>query len=224
MTPLFESPLALLAGILTVASPCVLPMLPLLLGTGAAEGSRSRSMSVVAGFVLTFAAVGLLLASVAREAAALHEAVRVTALVLLGLSGALRLWPAAYDRLVAAISSRLPSRGTAPRGPLSGFVLGMSLGAVWTPCAGPVLASILALVAQAQDLQRATLLLTLYALGAAVPMGLVAWGGRAVATRLRWLAAPAVQQAFGALVVLTAIAMLFHYDVLIAANLSGLFI
>lgn len=224
MTPLFESPLALAAGVLTVASPCVLPMLPLLLGSGAADGSRSRSLSVVAGFVLTFAAVGLLLASVAREATALHEAIRLTALVLLGVSGLLRLWPATYDRLVAAVTARLPAGGSAPRGPLSGFVLGMSLGAVWTPCAGPVLASILALVAQAQDLNRAALLLTLYALGAAVPMGLIAWGGRAVAARLRWLTAPAVQQAFGLLVVLTALAMLFHYDVLIAASLSALFI
>ncbi len=91
----------------------------------------------------------------------------------------------------------------------------MSLGAVWTPCAGPVLASILSLVAKAQDPSWSASLLILYALGAGVPMLAIAYGGQFMRGRVRQLApyAGRLQQVFGLLVVLTAAAIYFQYDV-----------
>jgi len=226
MNHLLEAPLAFGAGILTIASPCVLPVLPIILGS-AVNGTRTRPLFIVAGFVLTFSALGMLLAFVSGAVADAHEILRNVAIALLAISGLVRLWPQPYEWLKARIEERLPQRTVqaAQPGPgnAGGFVLGMSLGAAWTPCAGPVLASILALVAQAQDTARSAGLLSLYAAGAGIPMLLIAYGGQVVTGRLRWLAlrSQGMQQIFGGLVLITAIAIYFHLDVQLYARLLG---
>jgi cytochrome c-type biogenesis protein len=221
-----ESLLALLAGLATVASPCVLPVLPILLGVSverhAAAGLR-RPLLIVAGFVLSFSAFALALGAVSAAAQLAQETLRNLAIGLLALTGLLRIWPQPWDWLVARgapLLDRLlaPLRGSAAaaRMPAQGgaFVLGLSLGAVWTPCAGPVLASIIALVVQARDPARSVLLVGLYALGAALPMLLVIHGGRLAAQRVRVLArhAPALQRVFGVLVLASAAAIWLQVD------------
>jgi cytochrome c-type biogenesis protein len=223
MNHLIEAPLALLAGVLTIASPCVLPILPIVLGTALTRASRIRPLFIVSGFVLTFAALGMLLASVSQSVAVAHETVRLAALVMLALSGMAMLWRRPYDWVMARLREPLDrigsDAGNAGSGNLGGFVLGMSLGAVWTPCAGPVLASILVLVAKAQSVGWSALLLTLYAIGAGIPMLAIAYGGQFMTTRVRLVARRAhrLQQIFGALIVLTAVAIYFQYDALIYA-------
>lgn len=229
MHSLIEIPLALLAGVLTIASPCVLPILPILLGTSVAQQSRSRPLFIALGFVITFASLGMLLSVVSSSVDAAQEALRNTGVALLALAGLSRLWPRPYDLLMAragGLFAWLGERGAqAGSGNGGGFVLGMSLGAVWTPCAGPVLASILALVARAQDLQWSALLLTVYALGAGVPMLAIAYGGQFATTRVRQIArhAESLQKVFGVLVLATAIALYFHYDVQLYAWIADYF-
>lgn len=229
MNHLIEAPLALLAGVLTIASPCVLPILPIVLGTALTRASRIRPLFIVSGFVLTFAALGMLLASVSQSVAVAHETVRLAALVMLALSGMAMLWRRPYDWAMARLRGPLDrigsDAGNAGSGNLGGFVLGMSLGAVWTPCAGPVLASILVLVAKAQSVGWSALLLTLYAIGAGIPMLAIAYGGQFMTTRVRLVARRAhrLQQIFGALILLTAFAIYFQYDVLIYAWLSNFY-
>ncbi|KLU26861.1 cytochrome C biogenesis protein, partial [Caballeronia mineralivorans PML1(12)] len=111
----------------------------------------------------------------------------------------------------------------ASTGNAGGFVLGMSLGAVWTPCAGPVLASILVLVVKAQDLHWSGLLLALYAIGAAIPMLAIIYGGQFITRRVRVLARHThrIQQVFGVLVMLTALAIYLQYDVLAYAWIAS---
>ena len=101
----------------------------------------------------------------------------------------------------------------------------MSLGAVWTPCAGPVLAAILALVVKAQAPAWSAALLAAYALGAGMPMLAIIYGGQAATTRVRLLSRHAhrLQQVFGALVVATAAAIYLQYDVLAYAWASAYF-
>jgi len=227
MTNLIEAPLALLAGVLTIASPCILPILPIVLGTAVSntdDTPRSRPLFIVAGFIVTFAALGMLLASVSQSAVVAHEAVRTVAIVMLGLAGLAMLWRQPYEWVMGHLRGPLDriGGGSAGSGRLGGFALGMSLGAVWTPCAGPVLASILVLVATAQDIGWSALLLTLYAVGAGIPMLAIAYGGRFMTTRVRSLAryTHRLQQVFGALIVLTALAIYFHYDVQFYAWIS----
>ena len=225
---LINTPIALLAGMLTIASPCVLPLLPVLLGTSLERGDRLRPLFVVSGFVLAFAGLGIALSLLSNLNESVHEAVRSTSIVLLALFGLARIWPEPYDRLIARVGGpllRLSAAGGTGSGNAGGFVLGLSLGAVWTPCAGPVLASILVLAAKAQDLVQSSTLLLVFAIGAGVPMLVIAYGGQAIATRVRGLSryTQRLQQGFGVLLVLTAIAIYFQYDVLAYAWITNLF-
>lgn len=231
-----ETPFALLAGLLTIASPCVLPVLPILLGSSVtpdgAAVSRTRPLFIIAGFILSFSAFAMLLGAVSSTVHVAQEVLRNGAIALLALSGLLRLWPRPYEWLVARLQAPLQGRRNAPPKPpkqylgnSGGFVLGMSLGAVWTPCAGPVLASILVLVVKAQDLGWSALLLLLYAIGAAIPMLAILYGGQYISRHVRLLSrhTQALQQLFGVLVMLTALAIYLQYDVLISAALASLF-
>ena len=104
-------------------------------------------------------------------------------------------------------------------------MLGTTLGLVWTPCAGPVLGSILTIVATAKDITWASALLVVYALGAAIPMLVVAYGGQAITTRVRSIAriSPRLQQGFGIVVIAFAIASYFQYDTQIVAWLTSFY-
>ncbi|MGZ5200357.1 MAG: cytochrome c biogenesis CcdA family protein [Telluria sp.] len=221
-----EASLALLAGVFTIASPCILPILPIVLGTAVAQSTRTRPLFIVGGFVLTFAALGMLLGAASSTVDLAQNAFRNVSIAMLGLSGLMQLWPAPYRWLMARLEGplqRLGGRGqNAGPGNAGGFVLGVSLGAVWTPCAGPVLASILSLVAKAQDLNWSAALLLLYAIGAGIPMLAIAYGGQFMRGRVRQLArhTARLQQVFGLLVVLTAGAIYFQYDVLAYAWLA----
>lgn len=227
---LIDTPIALLAGMLTIASPCVLPLLPVLLGTSLERRGRLRPLFVVSGFVLAFAGLGIALSVLSNLNESVHEAVRSTSIGLLALFGLARIWPRPYDRLVARFGGPLQrlafGAGGSGSGNAGGFLLGLSLGAVWTPCAGPVLASILVLAAKAQDLAQSSTLLLVFAIGAGVPMLAIAYGGQAIAARVRGLSSHTqrLQQGFGVLLVLTAAAIYFQYDVLAYAWISNLFL
>jgi cytochrome c biogenesis protein CcdA len=228
MNHLIELPIALLAGVLTIASPCVLPILPIILGStlqGGDRSHRSRPVWIVAGFVLTFAALGMLLASASHHVVVAQETLRLAGIVMLMLTGLLMLWRRPYEWLMdraGGVLNRIGAPAADSSGNLGGFVLGMSLGAVWTPCAGPVLASILVLVAKAQDLGWSASLLVLYAVGAGVPMLVIAYGGQFMAARVRLLARHShrLVQVFGVLILLTGLAIYFQYDVVIYAALA----
>jgi cytochrome c-type biogenesis protein len=117
------------------------------------------------------------------------------------------------------------STAVSREGLVGGFVLGTTLGLVWTPCAGPVLGSILTVVATSKDTAWASLLLVVYAVGAALPMLAIAYGGQAVTTRVRSIArvAPKLQQAFGIVVIAFAALSYFQYDTLIVSWLTGFY-
>lgn len=225
---MIDIPLALLAGALTVAAPCVLPMLPILLGASIGQAGRARPVFIALGFVLAFSGFAMLFSLFPDILGLSQDVLRDVAIVLLLAFGLLMLWRRPFDLLAARLgglvdrADRIGRRAGA--GNAGGFVLGMTLGAVWTPCAGPVLGTILTLVATAEEPGRAAPLLISYAAGAAVPMLAIAYGGQLASSRVRRIARHAhrLQQAFGVLVVLTAIAMFFQYDTLITVWLSAL--
>ena len=213
--------LALAAGIATISSPCVLPVLPLLLGAGSgsagAAPERWRPPAVVAGFILGFVGVTLIFGASAQVAGVPAEALRTGAALVMLAAGLLMLAPAwgqrvfaPTERVASAVQRWLP--GGRP-GPAGSLLLGATLGLSWAPCAGPVLATILALVAGAAPGQAAPLL-SAYALGAGLPMLAIAFAGQWAITRLKPLARHAlrVRQVLGALVVLVAAAMLARWD------------
>jgi len=223
---MFNLVLALLAGVVTVAAPCTLPMLPILLGASVGQTGRARPAMIALGFVMSFSMVALALSAITRVFDFDPNVLRTAAAVLLAGFGLLMIWPAPFEWLSVRIGG-LGSSSTAGsrQGMIGGFVLGTTLGLVWTPCAGPVLGSILTVVATSKDTAWASLLLVVYAIGAAIPMLLIAYGGQAVTTRIRSIAriTPRLQQAFGVVVIAFAIVSYFQYDTLIVAWLTGFY-
>ncbi|MGY3237271.1 MULTISPECIES: cytochrome c biogenesis CcdA family protein [unclassified Bradyrhizobium] len=219
---------AILAGILTIAAPCTLPMLPILLGASIGRSSQLRPAMIALGFVVSFSAVALLLGALTRIFDFDPNVLREAAAVLLLGFGLLMLWPAPFEWLSIRLNGWLnlgTTSGVQREGALGGLMLGTTLGLVWTPCAGPVLGSILTLVATSKNLAWAGTLLVAYAIGAAVPMLAIAYGGQAATTRVRSLArvSPRLQQGFGVVVIAFALAAYFQYDTLIVAWLTGFY-
>lgn len=210
------------AGLATVASPCVLPLLPALLGSAWGRSDRWRPLLIVLGFVASFSALALAFGASAQWLGLSSGTVRdVAAVGLLGF-GLLLVWPAGWGRLsrplgrVADLARRFGHGG----GRLGALALGASLGALWTPCAGPALASILALVASAADTGQAATLLVAYAAGAGGPMLVIAYGGQRIAGLLRGWSAR-LRQGLGWLVMALALASLADVSSAWVAALTG---
>ncbi|MGI0493450.1 cytochrome c biogenesis CcdA family protein [Alkalinema pantanalense CENA528] len=174
--------LVFFAGSLTVFSPCVLPILPILLGRSLTT-HRLGPLCLISGLVLSFAITGSLLGVSTQWFAGFMSLLRELSIVLLLVLGILTGFP---DRSYQ-LFSRLPiSRWVKEptQGGLGGeFLIGTQLGLLWTPCAGPVLSSIL-LVSINQKFTQALLLLLIFGLGAAIPMGLIAYGSQRLVQRL----------------------------------------
>jgi cytochrome c biogenesis protein CcdA/thiol-disulfide isomerase/thioredoxin len=197
--------IGLLAGIVTAISPCVLPVLPVLLAGGA---SGRRPLRIVAGLVGSFSVFTLFAAWILDKLGLPQDFLRNAAIALLFVLALILLVPQAsvlIERPLAMFSR------WRPRNAGGGFVLGATLGLVFVPCAGPVLATV-SVVAASNDVGlRAILLTVAYALGAAIPMLAIAYGGREAAARLRRRAV-IVRAASGAVVGLVALGLVLHLD------------
>ncbi|MBR1123598.1 cytochrome c biogenesis protein CcdA [Bradyrhizobium lablabi] len=217
--------LALLAGVITIAAPCTLPMLPILLGASVGQTSKARPVMIALGFVLSFSIVALALSAITRAFDFDPNVLRSAAAILLVGFGLLMIWPAPFEWLSIRFGGLSGGAAASRQDMLGGFVLGTTLGLVWTPCAGPVLGSILTVIATSKDTAWASALLVVYAIGAAIPMLLIAYGGQAVTTRVRSLAriTPRLQQGFGVVVIGFALASYFQYDTLIVAWLTSFY-
>jgi cytochrome c biogenesis protein CcdA len=221
---MLDHALATVAGLATVASPCILPVLPIVLATTAGR-RRSEPLLLIAGFVLSFGLGALLIGALASSSGELQQAIRTGSLGVLLLAGVACVWSAPFDWLLARVQPLLARaagrRGPspAPRGGWTTLLVGASLGVAWTPCAGPVLAAMLALAAGAQEPGRAVTLFALYALGAGVPMLAIAYGGRWVCARVATLqrGARLFRQVFGAIAIAMAVLQLLHYDAALLA-------
>lgn len=211
--------LALLAGAVTIGGPCILPLLPIILGTSTTGRHPLRPVSIVLGFTLSFTGFALVFSAFGNFLGLSADTWRYIAAAVIGIFGVLMLFPKlqamVFARLEPIMAKVAPKIGSDQTGLWSGFILGISLGAVWTPCAGPVLGSILTLVASKQDLAQAAALLFAFSLGAGLPMLLIAYGGQAATTRVRSIAkySGLVQQVFGAIIVLVAIGLVTKADV-----------
>jgi cytochrome c biogenesis protein CcdA len=211
---------ALLAGAVGSLSPCVIPVLPAVMG-GALGGGRWRPVAVVAGLVGSFALFTLTLTRALRAVGVSPDAQRDGAVVVLVLFGLGMLVPRADARLaralepMARLGRRLPQDGS---GVVGGLALGAALGLIWTPCAGPVLASVTAIAATGRtDAQTAAVLIA-YSVGAAVPLLAAAWGGRGL---VRWLAprSERIRQAMGVVMIATAAVVFAGLDTRLTVDL-----
>lgn len=200
------------AGLLTTLSPCVLPLLPIVVG-GAMQAHRAAPLWMGAGMTISFTVAGLMLGALGPAmgigAEQLHMAAALS-LIAFGLA----LW---LDRL-AGLVSRLtqPLALSADRlagtvghqSPVAALFFGGLLGLAWSPCAGPMLASALALVASGRDGALGALLLGLFGFGAATPLVIAAYASRAGFSRLTGWAlmhSRALRRSFGGVAVVSGV-------------------
>src|SRR3989442_2799642 len=199
--------IGLAAGFITAISPCVLPVLPIVFA-GGATGGRRKHCAIVAGLILSCSAFTLCGAWLLNKLGLPQDLLRNIAIGLLFLVAATLLVPQLGD-FVQRPLLRLTRR---PSGDLGGgFLLGLSLGLVFVPCAGPVLAAITVVGATQHVGLRAIVLTLSYSLGAAVPMLAIAFFGRAGMTALR-PHAERIRRGLGVVVGLTALAIAFNVD------------
>lgn len=215
--------LAALGGMLTVLSPCVLPILPILIGRSL-QSHRYGPIALVAGLVTGFAAVGSLLGITASWLAEFVTVSRNGAIAVLLTLGLCAIFPNWSYRVFHWLPIHQWAKPFARVGLLGEFCLGTQLGLLWTPCAGPVLGSILVLAAVHQAVSQAFVLLFAYGVGAAVPLLAIAYGGRAASHRLQILKGRStlLQRVGGVAVAATAIAILLGWDVQIQLWLAPL--
>jgi cytochrome c biogenesis protein CcdA/thiol-disulfide isomerase/thioredoxin len=202
---------ALVAGAATALSPCVLPVLPVVLGAGV-TGGRRRPLGVVTGLVASFTFATVALVYVIQALGLPNGFLRTVAIITLLVFGISLLIPGLGDRIEALGSRIAPGpRRVGGEGFASGLVLGASLGLVYTPCAGPILASVIT-VSAAQDFTAGRLAVALaYAIGSGVVLYVLMLGGRRIVDRLRpWQAG--VQAAIGAAMIAVAVAMVADLD------------
>ena len=181
--------LAFAAGLLSILSPCVLPLVPIVLGTAASE-HRYGPVALAAGLALSFTCLGLLLA-LAGFGLGIDASIfrNVAAVIMIGL-GAVLLVPVWQTRLAAAgspVSGWADRRfGAAASSGLGGqFGIGVLLGAVWSPCVGPTLGAASLLASQGRDLLQVTATMLVFGIGAALPLVLLGQVSRATMLRLR---------------------------------------
>ena len=180
--------LAFLAGLLSVLSPCVLPLLPLVLGAAVSE-HRFGPVALAGGLALAFVAIGLFVATVGFAIGLDTDVFRKVAALLLVALGLVLLLPVLQTRLAVAagpFSDRAQARfgGVATAGLGGQFGVGLLLGAVWSPCVGPTLGAAALLAARGRDLPAVTLTMLVFGLGAGLPLALL--GALSRATLLRW--------------------------------------
>ncbi|MEP6976674.1 MAG: cytochrome c biogenesis protein DipZ [Thermoleophilia bacterium] len=197
-----------LAGVVTAISPCVLPVLPILLAGSATDDEPRRPYAIVAGLAASFTVFTLVAAWLLDQLGLPETFLRNLALALLFVLAASLLIPQ-LGLLLERPFARLGRRSGRNLG--GGFLLGASLGLVFVPCAGPVLA-VITVKAASMHVGLDTILLTIaYAAGAAVPMLAIAVGGQRAARAIR----PRAQQvrvAAGVLIAASAFAIIFHLD------------
>jgi len=211
--------LAALAGVVSTLSPCVLPLLPIVVGSAAAA-HRLGPVALAGGVALSYVVIGLFVATIGFSIGLDGDLFRWVAAILLVAFGLVLLSGSLQERFAFA-GARVGNAAHGvlsrfiPSGLLGQFVLGLLLGAVWSPCVGPTLGAAVTLAAQRSHLIQVALTMVMFGLGAVVPLlaigglsheAIVRWRGRAVA------AGNVGRLTLGIVVLATAAAILSGYD------------
>lgn len=219
--------LALLAGVLSILSPCVLPLLPVVL-TGAVAEHRLAPLALAAGVAVSFTAIGVFVATIGFSIGLDMTVFRTAAAVLLILVGAVLLVPRLQTQFATAagpVSNWTQSRfgGFSTSGISGQFGVGLLLGAVWTPCVGPTLGAASIMAARGENLGMVVLTMLAFGIGTSLPLlalalmsreALLRWRGRMLG------ASSGIKMALGALLVVAGAMTLSGFDRMIQIGLE----
>jgi cytochrome c biogenesis protein CcdA/thiol-disulfide isomerase/thioredoxin len=210
---------ALLAGAGTALSPCVLPVLPAVLSAGV-TGGRRRPLGVATGLALSFTFATVALVYVIDALGLPDDFARKLAIVVLAVFGVTLLVPPLSDRVEAWASGLVGGpRGLRGEGFWGGLVLGASLGFVYAPCAGPILAGVITVSAMQQFTADKLLVALAYGTGSAAVLYAILLGGRRVTDRLGPLKGR-VNYLMGAVMVAVAVLLITNTDIRFETSLA----
>jgi len=216
--------LVFIAGMATMITPCVLPILPAVLS--GSVGSRLRPLAIVTGLSVTFTLMGILISAVASFSYFAEYLRWLSILFIMGMGAVLfdedinQAYVNVSSKIVNMARERLPVPGssTAPNeGLAGGLLLGMSLGILWIPCVGPILGAVFAYVAESStsgSMLNGIVLLLVYSLGVSIPMLLIAYSGKTAAAKVKWFVKRGhfFKKLSGLILILVGLMMLFGID------------
>lgn len=207
---------AFLSGVVTIFAPCIWPILPIILSAGVSGGER-RPLGIVVGLMMSFTVFTLTLSYILKVIPIDPDTLRLVAVAVISLLGVTLLIPV-FGRKLEGLMSRLSAVGgvgvQGRTGFKGGFLTGFALGIVWSPCAGPILATVAA-IAATQTINFAVVLVTVaFVFGVGIPLFILALLGRHVLVRTRVLSpyTGRIQQVFGAIMIFSAVAIYTGYD------------
>lgn len=222
---------AFLAGFMTILSPCILSIAPILLATGT-EKSYYKPLGIITGLIISFSFFTLSLTTIVQATGISPDIFRYIALSIIIFFGLTMIIPA-FEKIFTLLTTQIARIGTTIQKHsthtktefMSGFLLGVALGLLWTPCAGPILATITA-IAATSGISLQTILMTLaYSTGAAIPMLLICFGSTRIIRSTTNLTPylHRIRQLFGIIIVASAFAIIFHVDTIIQERVAHFF-
>lgn len=208
-----------LAGFVTILAPCIWPLLPIVLSSSiAGEQGHKRPFGITLGIMLSFAVFTLSVSYIVNIFHLDPNILRIAAVVIIAFFGLTMIIPALagkFELFVSRLSNVFDQNPkNVNNGFLPGFIIGLSLGVVWSPCAGPILAAIAAFAATRQVNLLVVLITIAYVTGVGVPLFAFAYGGQRFITKARGINKYTVriQQAFGVVMILAAAAIFTNYN------------
>lgn len=217
-----------LAGLVTILAPCIWPILPIALSSSVAGNGHKGPLGITLGVMLSFGFFTLSLSYLVKTFHFDPDSLRFVAVLIIAFLGVTMVVPslsAKLEGLISRFSSLFGQKSRKGSGFGAGFVTGLSLGIVWSPCAGPILAAIAALAATGKVTWEVVLVTVAYVVGVGIPLFIFAFGGQRVITRTRFLSAQLgrIQEGFGVIMLLTAVAIYTNYDRYIESKLLNAF-
>jgi len=211
--------IAFLAGVLSTLSPCVLPLLPIIIGSSFAE-HKAGPFVLAAGMALSFAIIGTMLASVGMSIGLNQNSIRYVAAVIMFFIGVVLSSNNLQERLAVA-SSGISSVGSnflakvSIDGLKGQFVIGLLLGLIWSPCVGPTLGAAVTIASQGSDLIKVAIMMAIFGLGAALPIIILGLLSREamLKTKVKLQGASGIgKKIFGMLLIVVSLSILIGQD------------
>ncbi len=220
---------AFLSGLVTIAAPCIWPLLPIILSSSILGNDHRRPLGITIGILISFGILTLTisyLVSIFKFDPNILRYIAVGVLLFLGLTMVIPPLTRMVEGWVSGFSGKLGMLGkTTSKDFLHGFITGLSLGVVWTPCAGPILAAIATLAATRTVNLEIVLVTIVYLIGVGIPLFIFAWGGQKIVSKTRVFNkyTGTVQKIFGVIIILTALLIATNYDKVLQVKLLDVF-
>lgn len=208
--------LALLAGIMTILSPCILPVVPIVLASSLGK-SKLKPIWITLGLIVSFTLFGILFGTLGSVLGISRDIARIVGIILILILGMLLLFPTLLKKisqLFSKIKTAKPSQKLSGDKWWQNLILGIALGLAWVPCAGPVLGIILGFTLLEGNLFYSLTLMLTYGIGVAIPLLVIGYLGNTLVNQINWLKKhlPLIQKIAGGVIIMIGILMIFGID------------